>query len=696
MSALALILKEETATMKLDDSIASLNKVGKSTAQKLAKLGIFTVRDMLYHFPFRTEDRSEAKKICDITAEGGALIRAKVISEVEIRRIRKSFTVYSVLLSDETGYVTAVWYNNKYVVKNLKKGEEYSFYGTVKAAYGRAELVNPIYETKDKMLSTGRIVPVYGSTAGLSQKTMQAIAKQCVDGALLLLSETLPEHIMKEYGLCGIKQAIGGLHFPKSAQEYNMAQRRMVFEEFFFLNLGMRLLSGRRRSLCGTPYGFLSYSEFEKGLPFSFTTAQRRVCDEIAHDLGKSVPMNRLVQGDVGSGKTAVAAAALYLTVKNSHQGALMAPTEILARQHFDSLSAMLPDMKISLLTGATKTKERREILSKLESGETDILIGTHALFSDDVKFRDLTLVVTDEQHRFGVKQRASLADKALSAPHILVMTATPIPRTLALILYSDLDISVIDELPPGRQKIKTYAVGEDMRQRIYAFIDKNVAQGSQAYIVCPMVSEGDVSELKSVTEYAEQLKTEVFPHIPMGFVHGKMKSDEKDEVMSRFAAGEIKILVSTTVIEVGVNVPNATLMVVENAERFGLAQLHQLRGRVGRGSRQSFCILISDSTAEKTRERLNLMTKTNDGFLIASKDLELRGPGEVFGTRQHGLPEMKIGDVARDRSLLDEAVAAAGKLLSADPSLSLPENALIKKSVAEMFTGKGAEGMFN
>lgn len=679
-----------------DDKITVLSGVGKTTAQRLEKLGIATVRDMLYHFPFRTEDRSEVKKICDLGYDGNACIRARVISDVLIRRIRKNMTIYSVILSDGTGYINAVWYNNKYVVKNIKKDSEYSFYGAVKAGYGKAELVNPVYEAADKMLSVGRIVPVYASTAGLSQKTMQSVAKQCVNGALDEIAETLPDNLRKKYGLCGIRAAIEGLHVPKSAEDYNNAQRRMVFEEFFFLNLGMRLLSGRRKNLCGTPYKTLDYSGFTKGLPFDMTGAQTRVCNEIAEDLKREVPMNRLVQGDVGSGKTAVAAAALYLTVKNSHQGALMAPTELLAHQHYESVRAMLPDMKIALLTGATKTKERREILEGVKSGATDILIGTHALFSDDVQFSDLTLVITDEQHRFGVKQRASLAEKATDAPHILVMTATPIPRTLALILYSDLDISVIDELPPGRQKIKTYAVGEDMRERVYNFIRKNVSEGSRVYIVCPMVSEGDASELKSVTEHAEVLKNQVFPDIPTGFVHGKMKSAEKEAVMADFAAGNIKILVSTTVIEVGVNVPEATLMVVENAERFGLAQLHQLRGRVGRGKKQSFCVLISDSSADKTKERLKLMTQTNDGFLIASKDLELRGPGEVFGTKQHGLPEMKIGDVARDKGIMDEAVGAAANVLTKDPNLSLAENHIIRDGVSRMFTGKGAEGMFN
>lgn len=679
-----------------NEKITALGGVGKSTAEKLKKVGVETVRDMLYHFPYRTEDRSEIKPIASLVHGESAFIRATVFSSAQIRRIRKNFTVYSVTLRDESGFLNAVFYNNKYVVKNLKQGEIYSFYGVVKRAFGKTEMINPVYEAGGKNLAVGRIVPVYASTAGLSQKTMQSVAKKSVEASLSMLEETLPETILSRYGLSDVQTAVRNLHFPDNIEDYNSAQRRMVFEEFFYLNLGMRLLSGRRKSLSGTAYREADFAPFEESLPFRFTGAQRRVAGEIASDLKKSVPMNRLVQGDVGSGKTAVAAAALYMTVKNSHQGAMMAPTELLARQHYESLKNMLPGVKIALLTGSTKAKERREIIESLKGGTTDVLVGTHALFSDDVAFSDLTLVITDEQHRFGVKQRASLAGKAEKAPHILVMTATPIPRTLALILYSDLDISVIDELPPGRQKIKTYVVGEDMRRRIYNFIEKNIKEGSQVYIVCPMVTEGDAAELKSVTEYAERLDKEIFPDIAVGFVHGKMKSKEKEEIMERFVAGEIKILVSTTVIEVGVNVPNATLMVVENAERFGLAQLHQLRGRVGRGKKQSYCVLFSDSESKTTRERLDILASTEDGFLIASKDLELRGPGEIFGTRQHGLPEMKIGDIARDGAVLSEASAAAGEVLSGNGNLSHNENALLKKNVIAMFSGKGAEGMFN
>lgn len=682
--------------MTPEDKITTVPGVGSAIAKKLEKLGIVTVRDMLFHFPFRTEDRSEVKRISEAIAGDTVYIRAVAFSPVTVRRIRKNFTVYTLTLRDDSGFINAVWYNNKYVTKNFVTGGTYSFYGKIKDSFGKKEIVSPVYENVSKSLSIGRIVPVYNTTAGLSQKTLQAIAKRCLDATFSEFPETLPAAVRERHSLCEIKFALRNIHFPETAEDYNLSRKRLIFEEFFLLNMGMRLLSRRRTALVGTPYTETDVSPFCRALPFTLTGAQQRVIGQIAADLSQSTPMNRLVQGDVGSGKTAVGAAALYLTVLNGHQGAMMAPTELLAHQHYDSLRAMLPGVSVALLTGSTKAKERREILAGLLSGEISVAVGTHALFSDDVAFSDLTLVITDEQHRFGVRQRAALAEKSAGAPHILVMTATPIPRTLALILYSDLNISVIDELPPGRQQIKTYVVGEDMRRRIYAFIEKTVHESHQVYIVCPMVEENDATELKSVVEFAENLRVNVFPDIPIGFIHGKMKAADKDAIMEDFAAGRIRILVSTTVIEVGVNVPNATLMVVENAERFGLAQLHQLRGRVGRGTDQSYCVLFTGDAGKETKERMNILALTNDGFAIASKDLELRGPGEIFGTRQHGLPEMKIGDIARDTALMNDASAEAEALLKSDPTLSSPENAPIRASLTRMFTGRGAEGMFN
>ncbi len=682
--------------LALDDSILKVSGVGSQIAKKLNRLGITTVRDMLLFYPARNEDRSVVKKIDAVKDGENACIKASVFSPVTVRRIRRNMTIYTMTLRDDSGFINAVWYNNKYVVKNFLQGEVYSFYGRIKCSYGKKEILNPVYEKSENNLSTGRIVPVYNLTFGLSQKTMQSIARKCIDESLMLLEENLPLEVISKYELLDIKEAVKNIHFPSSAEKYNEARRRLVFEEFFILNMGMRLLSGRRKNLKGVSYPDTDLTSFEKGLPYTFTGAQKRVCEEIKNDLKRQSPMNRLVQGDVGSGKTAVAAASLYLTYKNSHQGVMMAPTELLANQHYESLKKMLPDVPICLLTGSTKAKERREILEKLKSGEISVAVGTHALFSEDVAFSDLTLVITDEQHRFGVKQRSALAEKSSVSPHILVMTATPIPRTLALILYSDLDISVIDELPPGRQSVKTYVVGEDMRRRIYNFIEKIVNEKNQVYIVCPMVEENDTLELKSVLEFTSNLKENVFPSLNVGVVHGKMKSSEKEDVMKAFVSGEVQILVSTTVIEVGVNVPNAVLMVVENAERFGLAQLHQLRGRVGRGKDQSYCVLFCQSSTKEAKERMDIMSSTNDGFVIAQKDLEIRGPGEIFGTRQHGLPEMKVGDIANDSDLMTLASNASGGILAKDPNLSLLENINLKRAVSKMFADKGSEGMFN
>ncbi len=680
----------------LDEKITSLKGIGKATAKSLEKLGIYTLRDMLYHFPFRNEDRSEERKIAEVKDGMSCLIKATVFSAPEVRRVRKNLAIYTMVLRDDSGFINAVWYNNKYIMKNFSVGSTYNFFGQIKVSYGKKEIITPVYEKADKALSTGRIVPVYNTTSGLSQKTLQNVAKKVLDLCIPEIEETLPEYLKKDLSLCSLKYALSNIHFPEDANAFSAARQRLIFEEFFLFNMGMRLLSGRRCSLSGVPYENTDFSPFLKNLPFEFTNAQKRVCSEIAGDLSLKSPMNRLVQGDVGSGKTAIAAASLYLTFKNGHQGVMMAPTELLARQHYSSLKEMLPDIPICLLSGSTKARERREITEKLKSGEIKIAVGTHALFSEDVEFSDLTLVITDEQHRFGVKQRAALAEKSNISPHILVMTATPIPRTLALILYSDLNISIIDELPPGRIPVKTYVVDDSYRQRIYAFIKNNVDSEHQVYIVCPMVEENDSMELKSVLEFAESLKTDIFPEIPIGIVHGKMKSVEKDNVMASFISGETKILVSTTVIEVGVNVPNATLMVVENAERFGLAQLHQLRGRVGRGKDQSFCILFCEGKSPETKERMDIMAKTNDGFLIAQKDLALRGPGEVFGTRQHGLPEMKIGDIINDSNILNTASNYADFVLKKDPLLKDPSNLSIRKSVARMFSGRETEGMFN
>ncbi|MDP4132876.1 MAG: ATP-dependent DNA helicase RecG [Bacillota bacterium] len=680
----------------LDLQIIKIKGVGSAIEKKLERLGITTVSDMLYYFPYRIEDRSEIKKIAELQEGETACIKAAVFSAVSERRVRKNMVIYNLTLRDDSGFINAIWYNNKYVVNTFKIGNFYTFYGQIKRSAGKKDIINPVYEKADVNIATGRIIPVYQLTSGLSLKALLGIASKCLDLAENDLEETLPKWVRDECELCEIKYAIRNIHFPASFHDYSVARKRLVFEEFLLLNMGMRALKDRRNNLSGYSFNSTDLSAFYAKLPFTMTDAQLRVCNEISMDLTLKKPMNRLVQGDVGCGKTAVAAACLYLACQNGYQGAMMAPTELLASQHYESLKSMLPGIKIALLSGSTKTKERRMIIEGLKSGEIQVAVGTHALFSKDVEFNNLALVITDEQHRFGVRQRALLAEKASLSPHVLVMTATPIPRTLALILYSDLNISVIDQMPPGRQKVDTYVVDENMRHRIYSFIDKIVKQGNQAYIVCPMVEENDASELKSVVEFTENLKKYVFVDLPIGFIHGKMKSDEKDSIMESFIKNEITVLVSTTVIEVGVNVPNATLMVVENAERFGLSQLHQLRGRVGRGKDKSYCVLFNQSDSKITKERMDIMASTNDGFLIANKDLELRGPGEIFGTKQHGLPELKIGDIAKDTALLNLASNISDRILKDDPLLQSPDHRCLKESLKKMFIGRGAESMFN
>lgn len=499
----------------------------------------------------------------------------------------------------------------------------------------------------------------------------------------------LPDEVRQAHKLCYVNYAYENIHFPASPEALEVARRRLVFEELFLLTCGLQLLRQRRRDVAGPACRRMSMEPFYRRLPFALTGAQRRAIADAVEDMVSGKPMNRLCQGDVGSGKTMVAAACIWFAVENEWQTALMAPTEILARQHYQGLAPLLARFSIrcALLTGSTRAKERREILAGLADGTIDLCIGTHALLTEDVQYQKLGLVVTDEQHRFGVNQRAALSQKA-EDPHMLVLSATPIPRTLALVIYGDLDVSVIDELPPGRQKVDTFALGESYRPRVQAFIRKLAAAGQQIFVVCPLVGEADQipDERKAVTAYARQLQEQVFPDLRVAVLHGKMKPKEKEKVMAAFAAGESDILVSTTVVEVGVDVPNATCMVVENADRFGLSQLHQLRGRVGRGKAKSYCILLSDSQNEETRARLKVMTQTNDGFRISQEDLRLRGPGDFFGQRQHGLPAMKIADLSCDMRLLDEAQTAARQLMERDPELTDPAHRPLRRRIRQLF----------
>ena len=604
---------------------------------------------------------------------------------------------------DDTGSVTATFFNQSYMKDALRTGETYVVYGRVEGPPGRRQMTNPVCERADRARFTGRILPIYPLTRGISNNLLAGLTLRCVEEGAGQVEETLPAGLRREHALAAAEFACRNIHFPRDEEALELARRRLIFEELFCLACGMALLRTGRTCAEGVPFSTPPVEEFLALLPFSLTAAQRRAMEEVAADTASGAPMNRLVQGDVGSGKTMVAAYGAWLAAKNGGQCALMAPTELLAEQHFRSLAPLLgrAGVRVGLLTGSVKGKARKELYAALAAGEVDLVVGTHALLSEGVAFSNLALAITDEQHRFGVAQRAALAAKAGRTPHVLVMSATPIPRTLALIIYGDLEVSVIDELPPGRTPVETYVVGEDKRQRMYRFVRKLVGQGRQAYLVCPAVEEGEESPgepggegLKAAVPYAEHLKSEVFPDLRVGLVHGKMKARDKDAAMTAFAAGELDVLVSTTVIEVGVDVPNAALMVVENADRFGLSQLHQLRGRVGRGKHQSYCVLMTSTHSAESRERLRVLAKTADGFRIAEEDLKLRGPGDFFGQRQHGLPQLGIADLAADMRVLKEAQQAAQALLEADPGLSRREHAPLLGRVRRLFAQHG--DMFN
>ena len=597
-----------------------------------------------------------------------------IASEPKVSHIRKGMDLVKVRAVDDTGALDVTFFNQSWLKNQLRVGETYIFYGRAEGSLLRKTMAGPVVEPEGRREFTGRIVPVYPLTAGVSQLLLSRAIRQGLDECADILPDCLPDSVRQTHGLCRVNYAYENIHFPESPEALDIARRRLAFEELFFFAIGLKLLRSRRETVSVEPFRPVDMAPFYDALPFILTGAQRRCVDEAIADMTAGKPMNRLCQGDVGSGKTMVAAACVYFCVKNGRQAALMAPTELLAEQHYRGLAPLLEQLglRCALLTGSTPAKTKRSVTAQLASGELDFAIGTHALISGGVAYANLGLVVTDEQHRFGVAQRTALAEKG-EHPHTLVMSATPIPRTLALILYGDLDVSVIDQLPPGRKPIETYAVTSAYYPRLYAFIRKQVEAGRQVYIVCPMVSENDElpDERKAVTEYAQKLQTEIFPDLKVAFVHGKMKAQEKDAVMSAFASGESDILVSTTVIEVGVDVPNANLMVVENAERFGLSQLHQLRGRVGRGQHQSYCVLVSDNKNGETRQRLKAMTKTADGFKIAEEDLRLRGPGDFFGLRQHGLPGLRVADLGCDTRLLAEAQSAADGLLAEDPALT-------------------------
>lgn len=677
--------------MELESDIRYIKGVGEKRALLFNRLGIFSLRDLLFFFPRAYEDWSNISEIRNTRVGQTACVRGIVTFTPEKAVLRKGMTVYKTGVTDGTDVMKITIFNNRFSAMMLEEGKEYLFYGKVGGNFLSREMTNPMVVKSEQGAG---IRPVYPQTANLSSRSIEKTVRTALDLSKELLEDSLPEEVRQKYSLCTLAFALENIHFPKSDYDLYCARRRLIFEELLVLQLGMIMLRGRNVRRTGIKLQKDFSEEFYSLLPFTPTKAQKRAVSEALGDMTGSAPMNRLLQGDVGSGKTAVAAALIYNCAKNNIQSALMAPTEILAAQHYETMKKFLENTGIEpvLLTGSATPKQKNLIKEKLRKGEAMLAVGTHALIQKDVEFKNLGFVVTDEQHRFGVAQRGSLRDKG-DNPHILVMSATPIPRTLALIIYGDLDVSVLDELPPGRQKTETYAVRGELRTRAMNYVKKHIDMGYQGYIVCPLVEESEFDgDMKSAEQYAKELKNGIFKNYSVDLLHGKMKSGDKDEVMKKFARGETDILVSTTVIEVGVDVPNAVIMVIENAERFGLSQLHQLRGRVGRGDIKSTCILISDAEGEEAKSRLDIMCKTTDGFKIADFDLKLRGPGDFFGSRQHGLPELKIASMLTDTKIMSEAQKTAREITEKDPSLKGIKNKGLLQSVARLFRGVGAE----
>ncbi|WP_447512928.1 ATP-dependent DNA helicase RecG [Clostridioides difficile] len=675
--------------MDLYKDVQYVKGIGPKKADKLNKLGIFTLKDLLYYFPRQFEDRNNLKKIAQLEDGEKVTIKA-VISSINTFSPKEGMTLTKIDVKDETGSAKLVFFNKSYIKNTFRPGDSILVFGKVKKKFNNLELTSCELEyLTNSPKNTCRFMPVYQLTYGVTNKEIMSIIRTVLEDKELIIQEYMPQRIIEKYRLCSIDFAVRNIHSPSSKESLKIALYRIVFEELLILQLGLFVFKSGRNKEDGIK--FETSKDLKKiisALPFKLTKAQNRALDEIIQDMNLEKIMNRLVQGDVGSGKTVVALLALANCVLNGYQGALMAPTEILAGQHYISLIESLKDfgINVGLLIGSLTKKQKDTVLEQIKNNEIDILIGTHALIEDKVEFNNIGLVITDEQHRFGVMQRSKLSLKGAN-PDILVMTATPIPRTLALILYGDLDISIIDELPPGRQPIETIAIEKSKRDRAYNnLVRREVESGRQVYIVCPLVEESEAIEAKSAVELVEELRAEYFHDLRLGLLHGKMKSSEKDEVMRLFKDKEIDILVSTTVIEVGVNVPNATLMIIENAERFGLAQLHQLRGRVGRGSHKSYCVLIYDSKTDVCRQRMAIMEETNDGFKISEKDLEIRGPGEFFGTRQHGLPELKVANLFKHIKILKLAQQEARYILGEDNNLQLKENMALKKEIIDKF----------
>lgn len=673
--------------MKLSDDVKKMRGVGAKKAEGLKRLKIETVEDFLFYYPREYEDRRELRDISSLTEGETALIRARITLIVKGRGGYGPRRNLNLLVQDDTGSLEVVFFHASYLEKTLSREVDYEFFGKVTMGKnGRLQMAHPSISTWEGSTS-GRILPVYPLTLGIRQSDLRRLTEEALS-CMEELADYIPASVEERNRLCPLKDALSNIHFPSDRQSLMRAKFRLVFDELFLLQVGLLQIK-KNLEVQGHGIAFdsdVKMNEFLEDLPFPLTGAQRRVIEEIQRDMEQQKVMNRLVEGDVGSGKTIVAASAVFKAVKSGYQAVLMAPTELLARQHIEGLAPQFSShgIRTGFLSGSVSAKEKRETLQKLSRGDIDLLIGTHAVIQKGVVFSNLGLVITDEQHRFGVNQREQLSQKG-DHPDVLVMTATPIPRTLAVILYGDLDISIIDEMPPGRQKIITRAVADEGREAAYEFVRRQVQEGRQAYIVAPLIEESLQLDAKSATGLYEE-RSERFEGQRVALLHGQMNQIEKDQVMQRFYDGAVDVLISTVVIEVGINVPNATVMLIENAERFGLAQLHQLRGRVGRGTEQSYCILVTQAKTDYAKQRAEIMKQTSDGFVIAEKDLELRGPGEFFGVRQHGLPELRLADLSRHRKILETVRREAEILLTEDPKLSEPQHKNLLKKIKKTF----------
>ena len=681
---------EHHTTLTPDTPVRYLKGVGPKTAERFEKLGIVTLADLLCHYPRRYIDFSRPYSIAEAPPDTECVVKAEVFAKPAGRILPGGRRMERITAGDDVSSLEITWFNNPYAAQKLELGQEYYFEGIVTGGMLRRQMVNPQVRTAAQ-ITAAPFEAVYPQTEGLSSTVIAKCIRQLLPHAELL-PDPLPEEMLKKYRLLSKVDAVRAIHCPATEEEAFAARRRLIYEELLVLQLGIGRMKNRGSASTGAPMQRLDPAPFWALLPFSPTGAQRRAVDEILTDLSGSTSMNRLLQGDVGSGKTLVAAAAIWACIRSGYQAALLAPTEILAAQHAENLNRMLAPfgMRVALLTGGMKAAARRTTLAAIRSDEADLVVGTHAILSEGVEFARLGLAVVDEQHRFGVRQRGMLAEKAAN-PHLLVMSATPIPRTLGLLIYGDLDISILDELPPGRKPVKTRCITGKKRRDLYGFLDREIGAGRQVYIVCPAIEDTPDGGLNAVKSYYEDIAKALLPDRRVGLMHGKLKPKEKAAVMDDFKAGRLDALVSTTVIEVGVDVPNATVMVIENAERYGLSALHQLRGRVGRGAAESWCFLVSDNTAESVQKRLRFLCSTSDGFAVAQFDLETRGPGDFFGSRQHGLPTLQIADLMNDTRTLHAAQAEAAALLAADPLLEAPEHSLLAAQVEQMFTKAGA-----